>query len=804
MTNFVESFCSKYDRPVRNRSKFFENGNQKDRSSSFGDVINRREIEIRQLTDSLGSVLSSSATKLCIHERFSDREFEESSFCKCGVCYNVFGNGGIPTSETFGVPDYKICDRTYRLNETSRLQEGECWKCRSQCWKNYSLSHAWAKKRNQLPKYKRRAHQPVLKLPEISEQRVPFLFEGEWVVPGTAHPQTEREQSIKTPYERATGPPNGQRFGKVLKLPSIRSSNKLAANMLPYTVVAEVMGVTPSKNFHYNEKTDAQMRWLLIKASMRRLIRMDNEKKMMMRENFATMMRDVKLMEQQKEEEERLLREMEQQMKLEQTKETVIRKIRLSKFKNSMEKVLKDERDKRDKEQQLSEARRKLLSHKINMFKVEIESDQKQFNQFFFPRTMILVETKRTTLRKQLFRPETRPKLYRSQSVVTVQERYVDSLWMEPQIDAFLAELDWLNEAILNKMRTDFLERVSRAFNRPLKSLWSKSCPEKLNEDVVYKFCVAKRQGIEGMSKTIESLNWGSEKEEIGHRKRYMSAERGLDKIDPGTDVDVIYNSFVYQKKKKAGEEFIWPPPSKKLSTCVKSSQLSHRHSKSLDDKSPKRITSAPSSSNKLDIDTSFTHAKAAQKSIVLDLRNLKSYGTLVKSKDNINSVNENENPTIVDVERKKPKPATGVEEKGSLKKLRRVSVSLGKAKQETKQSIRTGPKTQQNRIAQGETKMTRTPWGRIKTVVKAKTIFDAQPKKSKKVQLQEEAAPIITVREEAEICASIVLKDPDEFVSKESIGLSDGGREATIGEDDSKQSPTSSVDSIDAKLTLP
>ncbi|XP_075240518.1 uncharacterized protein LOC142335979 [Convolutriloba macropyga] len=764
-----------------------------------GDVIDNRAEKSLQLTQSLSSLLSSSSHKLTIPGKFQNDpcfHIEQSSFCKCPVCYNVFVSGEIATSETFGVPDYNICDRTNRLDEVSRLQEGQCWKCRSHCWQNYSLSYAWMKKRKGIPKYKRKPHKQLLKLPEIYEQKATEYNSGNQDIMASVAFDANRpsrqvtylsgDQMTRGSFSRGA---NFQAVAtkETLRLPPIRSNKKLAQNMLPQTVVAEVLGVVPSLNFHYNEKTDAQMRWLLIKASMKRLIKMDNEKKLLVKESFATMARDVKLMEQQKEEEELRLKELEAQMKLDQTKESVVRKIRLSKFKNSMEKVLKDERDRKAKEEQLSEARRKLLMHKIDMFRHEIEAFQKSISLYFFPRTTILLETKRTLLRRQLFEPEKRPPLFRSQSSVCVRDQLVDSLWMEPQIDSFLTDLGWLNELILNKLRTDFVERVSNAYIRPMKTARSKSSPCPLRNGASYRYSVIKRQGIEGLSKTVESVDWGSEKEVILNPPRYSSMSTGLDNVTSDTNVDVIYNSFLYIRKQQHGDKF-----SKRNIDIlgIKSSQMPKKHSFSQE---PKRVSSAPLTSKKLEA-VSRSQAKVSQRSIVLDLRNLRSYDTM-NDKSEIPGLKPAKEVKDQSTRSNEKLPKTGL-------KFKRVSISISRFKQlsnEVGGSRRR--KTEEKATEQksnSKTEYKKSSWGKIKTAVKVKTMFDAQQRPANKRQ----------VLRKTSLVKSIVNEEPEKA---EPVNEGKNNAECVEGKSDniekddednvSHHSPVSSVSSIEPVL---
>lgn len=694
-----------------------------------GDVFDGPALRGLQLTQSLGSLLSSSSTKLHVPEQLKSDptvNTRESPYCKCSVCYNVFLSGEIQTSKTFGVADYKICDRTNRLYDVSRLQEGQCWKCRCRCWQNYSLSHAWMKKKKVIPKYKRKLHQQLIKLPEVNEQKANDI--NSFSVDFTSTIKFDDQRMGRKLVDSQILQPLV--IKEHFKLPPINTSReKLAQNMLPQTVVAKVMGGVPSLNFHYNEKTDVQMRWLLVKASMRRLIKMDNEKKMQVKESFTAIARNIKLMEKQQEEEKHRRIEMETRMKLDQTKESVVRKIRLSKFKNSMQKVLKDGRDRKAKEEQLSEARRELLTHKLSTFKHESESFQKALSGYLFPRTAILLQSKRGDLRKQLFEPENRlGGVCRSQSSVCVHDQYVDSLWMEPQIDAFLTDIGLLNELIMNRMRTDFLDHVSYAFIRPQKHPRSKSCPCPLRQGASYRYIVPKRHDIEGQSKTVESIDWGSKKMVFLNPAKVISQETGLNNldVDNDTNIDVIYNSFLYMQKLgqsdyKTSRKIKLTKLAVKSSRTTKNLSLSREH---------ERASSAPTVSKKLQ-SFSRIQSKVAHRSIVLDLRNLKSY-------DSLNVPRNERTVKLRTIDKSEVVNNSEKLNKTGLKKFKRDYLTISKAKQLANESNKTG------RIANTEQKLSeekpsgssinlqykkKTTWSKIKTAVKEKSMLDAQQK---------------------------------------------------------------------------
>ena len=319
--------------------------------------------------------------------------------------------------------------------------------------------------------------------------------------------------------------------------------------MLPRAVVSEVFGVVPNTDFHYNEKTEAQMRWLLIKASLKRLIAMDQRKKLDVKGSFSTLISNMKLMEQKKAEELKRQQQLAIERKEMLTKQSVVRKIKLTKVKNSIENALKAERERKVKEMQLKMARQKLLNHKIGLFRESIEVYQRKISKFLFPRTSILIDTKRLKLRKHLFTPKSRPKLHRSQSELNVRDPLVDRLWMEPQVDDFLSSVDWLNELIMNKMRTDFIERISNAFLLPMKISRCKSVPCVNMEDVCFKFHLGQRK----IFKKCETFSDLSEPNHMNQNSENLSLSmgRGIEKLGKqGFEAEETFMEFLTVKEK--------------------------------------------------------------------------------------------------------------------------------------------------------------------------------------------------------------------------------------------------------------
>ena len=322
-------------------------------------------------------------------------------------------------------------------------------------------------------------------------------------------------------------------------------------NMLPRAVVSEVFGVVPNTGFHYNEKTDAQMRWLLIRASLKRIIAMDQKRKLQVQGNFSALISNMKLMEQRKAEELKRQEQLEIEKKIIETKKCVVKKIKLTKVKNSIENALTAERERKVKEMQLKKARQKLLNHKIRMFRESIEVYQRKISKFLFPKTTILIDTKRLKLRRHLFMPKSRPQLFRSQSELSVRDTLVDKLWMEPQVDDFLSSVEWLNELIMNKMRTDFIERISKTFLLPMTVDRCKSVPCVNMRDVDYHFHLGKRTAL---VKCITLTDLSETTRERNSQKatfRSWSLGRGSEKLaNEGFEVEDTFMEFYNMKEK--------------------------------------------------------------------------------------------------------------------------------------------------------------------------------------------------------------------------------------------------------------
>ena len=202
----------------------------------FGDVINYRAIESQQITQSLRNILSTVSSNASVssygrnswNATTSRRHYADS--CNCALCVAAARRQFFSLSSTNGFDEYRVCHRTDRLNDASRLQEINCWKCRNHCWHNYSISHAWLKKKKTLPFYKRRPHQQVAKLPQITE---PELDKEET---SASIQQQSSKAIIKQQKRDLNGLPSDSYNGMLdgnngLKLPPIKSRKKVKIEM---------------------------------------------------------------------------------------------------------------------------------------------------------------------------------------------------------------------------------------------------------------------------------------------------------------------------------------------------------------------------------------------------------------------------------------------------------------------------------------------------------------------------------------------------------------------------------------------